>query len=381
MNLPLLSAAILCMIGAGAFGQTAKPRKPFQPVSKISYEIQYLGQYESNIYHTFADSSEKSGMLNGVDASIDWKYKASRSVTHRASLYGGLGTYVPSKYDNRNTFDIGFKYDPDFRFGRKLTVSPVFDISRRSKNVIDDISADPARTLKKTQLEAGLVARYDIGKGRFDIGGGYTNNNYDEADTVYPGGAVVPLTSWDYLEWHFIAEYRQPLGTKVNGRIEYALDKRTYRERYKWGPNAELRHFTYSAIGGHLNWEFVPKNSVELAVKYTLRTDSRNDAKNNFYGYTLWQYGLSVDLALSARFSVKAGFETKSKDYPNYYTTNIGLLNRVSIDYKDFSIEPSYQLSDVVTLLGYLRNYDKTSNDYAFDYHDLTGGVGFSLSF
>jgi hypothetical protein len=132
-------------------------------------------------------------------------------------------------------------------------------------------------------------------------------------------------------------------------------------------------------VGGHLNWEFVPKNSVELAIKYTLRTDSRNDTKNNFYGYTLWQYGLSIDLAPTARFSVKAGFETKSKDYPNYYTSRIGLLNRVSIDYKDFSIEPSYQLSDVVTLVGYLRNYDKTSNDWAFDYHDLTGGVGFSV--
>lgn len=380
--LKLFSVVVMaCLTGTTAFGQSTKPAKPFQPVSKINYQLKFLGQYESNIYHAFADSSEKSGMLNGVDASIDWKYKQSRRVTHRASLYGGLGIYMPSKYDDRNTFDIGFKYDPDFRFSRKLTVSPMFDISRRSKNVIDDISAAPARTLKKTQLEAGVVARYNIGKGRFDIGGGYSDNNYDEADTIYPGGAVQPLTSWDYHEWHFIAEYRQPLGAKVNGRIEYALDKRAYRERYRWTSGAETKfgRFTYSSVGGHLNWEFASKNSVELAVKYTLRTDSRNDAKNNLYGYTLWQYGLSVDLAPTARFSVKAGFETKSKEYPNYWTLRIGSLNRVSIDYSDFSIEPSYKLSEVVSLVGYLRSYDKTSNDPAFDYNNLFAGMGFSL--
>ncbi|MBI5265671.1 MAG: hypothetical protein HY851_00410 [candidate division Zixibacteria bacterium] len=119
---------------------------------------------------------------------------------------------------------------------------------------------------------------------------------------------------------------------------------------------------------------------MELAVKYTLRTDSRNDANANFYGYTLWQYGVSVDLAPTAKLSVKAGFEAKTKDYPNYYTSWIGLVNRVSIDYKDLSIEPAYQLSDAVALVGYVRNYDKTSNDWAYDYHDIFAGMGFRLT-
>lgn len=376
-------AATACLTGTTVFGQSTKPAKPFQPVSKFSYQLAFLGQYESNIYHAFADSSEKSAMLNGVDASIDWKYRQSRRVTHRASLYGGLGIYMPSRYDNRNTFDIGFKYDPDFRFGTKLTVSPMFDISRRSKNVIDDISADPARTLKKTQLEAGVVARYDIGKGRFDIGGGYSNNNYDEADTIYPGGATQPLTSWDYKLYALDGGVKVPVGRTFALRTYIGWEKRNYRERKTYtvqygafiGRPFAIRSYKEIVISTGIQISLGKQSDVEPKITYT----RREDAFENFYGYTQWGYGLDANLAISPRLTTKARIEFKNKDYPNYWNSRIGRTRRESIDYADFSIEPEYQLGESVSLLGYLRNYNKVSNDWAFDYHDLFAGLGFSL--
>ena len=375
-------AVLVTFGGTRTKAQTETTRKPFQPKAKTSFEFGYLGEYESNLYHVYADTAEKSSMLNGIYGNVDWKYKASRRVTHRATAYADLGLYAASKYSDRNTYSFGLKYEPDFHPNKNIEIAPHVEISRRSKNVIDDISPDPTRTLKKTQLDAGVTTRFDVGKGRLDVSGGYQNNNYDESDTVLAGGTTQPLTSWDYHEWQWGAEFRQPFARTVVARVEYSLDKRSYRERYQWvsGGQIQLRRFTYSSVGGHIVWEFVTNNSIDLNVKYTLRKDSRNDTRNNFYGYTFWQYGAEIDLAPSARFTVNAAFEVKSKDYPNYYTSRIGIMNRVKIDYTDFSIEPAYKLSDVVAVVGYLRNYDKTSNDPLFDYHDLFVGAGFRLN-
>ncbi|MBI5267372.1 MAG: hypothetical protein HY851_09100, partial [candidate division Zixibacteria bacterium] len=251
---PLLASGLACLVGTAVVGQTAPPYKSAKPLSKFTYTLQYLGEYESNIYHVFDESSRTNGMLNVLDAAVDWKYKANRRVTHRASVYAGAGVYMPTTYNDRNTYDFGIKYEPDFRPSRKVTISPLLDISRRSKNVIDDISPDPTRTLTKSQFDGSLVTRFDVGKGRLDIGGGYTVNNYDESDTVILGNPQ-PLTSWDYNEWHFIGEFRQPFGTKVNGRVEYSLEKRTYRERYRFAGGQ--RRFTYSTIVGHHKRNFV----------------------------------------------------------------------------------------------------------------------------
>lgn len=362
----------------------APKKRAFKPTSKIEFELSYLAQYESNIYHAYYDTSETSAMLSGIGSAFTWKYRPSRSLSHRIGAYVDLGLYTPSKYSNRNISTIGVVYEPTIHFSRDSRLSPSVDISLRDKDVIDETSTSPVRTLKKWEYDLGLTYWHDIGASKLQASVSYANHNYDESDTTLTSGATQHLTSWDYKTYGVDGGAKFPLGRVLTFKADLGWEKRDYKERKTYtvqygafvGRPFAIRSYREVVISSALEVGLGEKSDIEPRITYT----RRKDTFENFYGYTQWGYGLAGDFSVSARLRIKASLEYKNKDYPNYWNSRIGRSRREAIDYADFSLEPSYHWSEVVSLIGYMRNYNKVSNDPIYDYHDLTGGVGFVLA-
>ncbi|MGD8922799.1 MAG: hypothetical protein PVH24_06085 [Candidatus Zixiibacteriota bacterium] len=374
---PAVFAALLSILPAS---------KLWADISPFELDFGVNALYESNIYHSFDNSSEVGSVVNVVEAGARWHLPGSRRFTQRLDAYAGFDLYP--NYSNRNKNDIGVVYSPRYRYSAQGRFELEAGISRRNKDLIDDSGQELARTLKKWEADIELLHRYDFGPFRTEQSIAYTNHNYDERDTSVIIGAdttVVPFRSYDYYAYGGrLRVYYEPLRSLML-RFTYDYEKRAYDERKTYsiqygavaGRPFEIRKYTENKIEGRLEYDIINRNTIGIEVEYC----DRNDSFENFYGYRHWQYRLFADWRWTRRLRTKMGFRFRNKDYDNYWTRNIGILNTVAIDYADFQVEQSYRITRSTTLIVFLQNYNKVSNDPSFDYHNMTIGTGFGFKY
>ncbi len=342
--------------------------------SRWEFSTSYQGAYESNIYHAYADSIQTSAFLNQLAADLNWQLRLTPRLSQRVTVSTDLDAY-PS-YSNRNRSSLGFAYEPTYRYAKNGRVGGEVSVGRRNKDLIDDTGTLQSRTLKRWESTFGLWNRVELFGVRFDQSFTYQGENYDEE----PG-----LTSYDYISRDVQVGAHVPMGDRVELRAEFASERRTYDKRrtytVRYGAFVnrpfEIRSFRENSTLIAGTCQFWRKNEVGVTLQYI----DRNDNFENFYGYMQRRYQIDLKLYPGGRHQTRISFEFKNKDYPNYWNSSIGRLNRVHIDYADFQFEHRYQLSDLVTLVGHLRNYHKQSNYWVYDYLDLTGGIGLDLRF
>ncbi len=357
----LLLVMVLTLPSAG-YSTTRGPELKFD----------FLSLYESNIFHSYEDSLETGSMVSYIDARAKWRFKSSWQFRHEIMGYAGID-YYPS-YTQRNRSSFGVSWEPTYRYNRKGRFVGHFDLSHRNKDLIDDSGQTLTRTFEKTVIDLELTHRYDFGNIRLEQTVGYLNYNYDE----FPG-----LTSYDYnsltgsfcARWEFEEAWRLE-ATFSSGKRDYE-ERPTYTVSLRTSGPSEIRTFRENAAVLKLRREIADRHKVWASVEYI----DRSENFENFYGYSFWQYRAGVSVEPTERLRMRLTARFKNKDYPNYWTGDIGLLNRVYIDYTDIKFKGLYALSDLVAITFYLRSYKKVSNDPDFTYTDITAGAGFSIDY
>lgn len=352
----------------------------------LDLRLTYNALYESNIYHSFADSNQSNALVNALTAKASWRKQQSHRLLHRINLDLEYEQYVQNQ--TRNQGSAGVSYEPRISYSRRGHLLFSAEIARRQKDLIDDAGQSLTRTLTRWEADVALTHRYDLGRLRFEQRAGYADLNYDERDTLAvtsSGTTRVHLTSYDYhaVTGGLLAGIE--FSPRLEARVTFDTEKREYAERrtytVKYGATIgrpfEIRSFRENAVGVRLAYLFFRENRIRVEAEYTKRTDNFE----NYYGYEHRQYKAVLHLQWGPLQNSEISFRFKNKDYPNYHTRNIGTNNRVYIDYADFQMEHNYQLVQNVTLNMYLRNYNKVSNDPSFDYHDLVAGTGFIIRY
>ena len=337
--------------------------------------------YESNIFHSFADSAETNAFLNSLQATLS--YRAGRLTRIRHMFQGYTELEIYPSYSSRNKSSFGIRYEPIWRYSRHGNLQLGVDFARRKKDLVDDDGQVLARTLKKWELDLSGTNNYNLGPLRTQLGLGYSDDNYDERDTIAIVGGTrttVSLISYDYHAYNWLAR----VGFQITPRLEiygrHRGEQRSYDERrtysvrygaYKGRP-FEIREYRENTFETGLNYSFFRLNEIALGFDFV----RRHENFENFYGFDQGQYRATIRLRPGARHKTVVTFRFKKKDYDNYWNSRIGRVNRVWIEYADFQIDHDYRLSDMVTLTAYLKNFNKVSNDRAYDYQDFTVGTG-----
>jgi len=353
-----------------------------QQKGRFGYLIEYLPGMESNIYHSYSDSDETSAVVNVVAGAIEWSKKPRRGFRQDAALFAEMEWY-PS-YSSRNQSSLGVAYEPSYKYARKGKLSAKIVFSRRNKDLVDDQGQDQTRILQKWQTDLTLDHAYGFGRWEFEQRLYFNDDNYDETDTVDPSGVVSTLRSYDYhsyggrLQIGFEFERTMHLRMTVQSEKRKYDERRTYTVKYGAyvGRPFEIREFVENTMELQYRWRFFGDNSLRLEVSYARRTDNFE----NFYGLDQLQYKAVVSLVPARRHRTDISFRFKDKDYEHYWTSRIGRASVVAIDYADFQLEHWYQLTADIAIELALRNYNKVSNDSAFDYHDFNLGLGFRIS-
>ena len=344
-------------------------------------EVGNQALYESNIYHSFADSSETNAFLNSMQVVLS--IRLGRTTPFRQLIQGYTELDLYPSYSSRNKSAFGVKYEPTWRYSPRGSLQLGGELARRKKDLVDDDGQVQARTLEKWQSDLSVMNNYSFGLIRTQIGAGYSDDNYDERDTtavVVGTPTTVSLISYDYHAYTWLAR----IGVHVTPRLEiygkHLGEKRNYDERRTYtvqygafkGRPFEIREFRENTFEAGLNYEFSGHNEIGIEADFVRRRDNFE----NFYGFDQWQYRATVRLHPGARHRTTVTFRFKNKDYDNYWNSRIGRLNRVWIDYADFQVDYDYRLSNIVTLTAYVRDFNKVSNDQTYDYQDFTAGTG-----
>jgi len=354
-------------------------------LSKLDYDCSYRALYESNIYHAYVDTGEIAALLNVASMALAWKGRPAHRYTHSLAGYADLDLYP--NYGNRNQESIGVTYKPAYGYHRHARLALAVDFSRRNKDLVDDAGQTLTRTLKKWELDLRAVNRITVGNLRLEQGFRFNLDDYDERDTLAIRGTDttnVHLLSYDYhfTSWEISARYK--VGQLLTLRMGFETEGRSYDERRTYtvrygafkGRPFEIRKFRENTLAIDIDLALYKGNALGIDIDYV----NRKDNFENFYGFSQWQYKGTVYLQPFRRHSSKISFRFKDKNYPNYHTSNTGVMGRVAIDYADFQVEHRYQFSPIIAFTAYLRNYNKVSNDPSFDYHDLQAGTGIILS-
>jgi len=369
MTTVIAAFAVLLIFGSTSFAKNG---------SKFNFDLGYNGLYESNIFHSFEDSLETSAMVNRLSTEASWQYKTSRNFKFRIDGYFDLDMY--SGYSNRNKATYGVRVTPTYRYNKRAgRLRLEADIARRNKDLVNDAGLTLARTLVKTQMTFGINHRYDFNKLRTEQTFYYYSDDYRD---------TVTLKSYDYDGFGAELNFGYQFSEKWESEFTYELNSRAYSELRTYtlllgaglGNPSEIREFNENTFGVSLKHNFSDKSDVEFEVEYT----DRNDNYENYYGFDQMQYKVKFDVQLIKSNQTKFSLRYKTKDYNHYKTSHTKAIDpnaTVDVEYADFKFENDYQMSDMFTLNFYVRNYNKVSNDFSFDYRDLTAGFGFRLSY
>ncbi|MEW6051753.1 MAG: hypothetical protein AB1644_11940 [Candidatus Zixiibacteriota bacterium] len=367
---------IITILAVAAFGMTTQAA-PTRLGNTVEYKLAYGARYESNIYHSYLDTQAVGAQLNIIEGQLDWVMQPSRKFAQTLGAYADMSLYT--NYSNRNRTAFGVVYEPTLRYSRRGTFGLDVDFSHRNKDVLSDAGELLARTLQKWQFDVKATNRLSFGAFRTEQAFLFDKSNYaDSYDSV-----GVRLPSYNYRSFGGEIDGRYRFHRNLRARVRLSLENRDYAERRTYtvafgsfrGRPYEIRSFTERVTEFTLETQPVPSVGLSGLVQYTKRTDNFE----NFYGFRQWEYKAELELTPIRHNELKMSLEFRNKDYPNYWTSNIGRLNRVGIDYATFDIEDTYHVSELFAVTAYLKNYNKVSNDPNFDYRDLTAGVGIAI--
>lgn len=333
-----------------------------------------MGGYESNIFLSHADSLQTSALLYLFNGSASWRTRFSRVYSQRAVGYCNWDVYPNYSRRNRSTF--GFKFQPKLHYNKKGRFELEFDGSHVDNDLIDDSGQLQPRTYKRWSFESRGFNRYDISRVRLEQGVKYSKQNYDE---------VVGLKSYDYYAWALYSDIRVAITAALVATASYSGEKRNYTERRTYtvrygavaGRPFAIRNSWENTVELSLRYELIEKGSFEVSAEYSELTENFE----NFYGFAHWQYRATVDLRLIERNRTGISFRFKDRQYPNYWTSRIGINNRVWTDYADFQVENAFYITPSIGILLFIRDYNKVSNDPTLDYPDVTVGSGVTISY
>lgn len=339
---------------------------------KPDMEIAYVGSYESNIYHAYDPDIKVGDQLNVLEFGADWEYLSSRRLSHSFGIDADLDMYAANS--NRNRYSVDFQYQPAFKYNRHGKLKLNFELSRGKKDLIDDNGEVLSRTLGKTVAEGGIYHYYRIHALRTVQSIRFRKFNYDESyDSL---GSRMTSYDFEATELSFSLSYRLHRTLTVGAGLE--TERRFYTERRTLSlDKRSSRIRNYRRNGVAMDVEISPVRGAALTVGTEF--NRRKENYQNFYGYDEWRYAADVEINIRRKHTTKIGFLYRDKIYKNYYTANIGLLNRIFIDYAIFELEHEYRVTRELSLIGSLRNLNKVSNDPAYDYNDLEGGLGVAV--
>lgn len=366
MNNPSrLLMLILCFLLLVATGTQAK--------SGFGAEVSYTSSYESNVFHSYADSLESADMVNILQAELYWKSKFSRAFRHFVLLYSDFDIYTTKSA--RNRLGYGLQYEPSYRYSHYGQFRIGADISRSKRDLIDDAGDVQTRILEKNVLKLDFRHSYRFGEIYTTQKVEYRNYNYDES---YSG--AVRLTSYDYHSLIFDLDAKYAFTKNFKIRFGFDTEKRNYDERKSYSLDklySEIRNFRQNSFD--LDIYITPIDWIDL--DFGGEFSRRKENFENFYGNDIWKWKIDAELKPFMRHLTKITFIYRTKDYDNYYTTHIGIANRVWIQYALFELEHFYDINYYLKLGFYLTTYNKISNDIDFDYQNSQAGIGFILNY
>lgn len=336
--------------------------------------VEYNALYESNIFHSYEDSSETGDMLNLLEAKAHFRFGSFRSFYFDLKPDASFDLYASNS--DRNKSSIGLGAAPVYRYRKNARIYLELDAGRRNKDLVDDAGNVLSRTLTKWEFNSRIKHRIDFENVRLEQSFAYDLNDYDE---------TTGLKSYDYHSWLGDFVVRLEPSRRLQTKLSYEIEKRYYDERRTYtvqygavvGRPFEIRNFLEHTLEGGIEYAITPSIEAGVEIQYV----SREDNFENFYGYSQWQYRTDLAYRFRQIHELKVEFRFKNKDYENYHTSRIGVANRVWIDYADFTVEYSLGLYTNWTMTAYFENYNKVSNDPNFDYRDNTAGIGFERKF
>lgn len=339
-----------------------------------SARVGYNAFYESNIFHSYEDTSETGDMLNVLDMKAHFRFGSFRRFYFDLRPNASFDLYASNPDRNKSSIWLGAS--PVYRYRRHARIYLDLDGGRRNKDLIDDAGNVLSRTLAKWEFNSRIRNRIDLDNVRLEQSLAYDFNDYDE---------TAGLKSYDYHSWLGELDARTGLKSRLKVRLRYEFEKRYYKERRTYtvqfgaviGRPYEIRNFLEHTFEGGIRYALTPSVEVGAEIQYATRKDNFE----NFYGFSHWQYRANLAYRFRQIHEFEIQFRFKNKDYENYHTSRIGTTNRVWIDYADFKANYKQRIDDNWTLTAYFQNYNKVSNDPSFDYRDVTSGVGFEREF
>ncbi len=363
-NLRLLIGTLL-VLSASASSYAASSARP-----RINFD--YLSVYESNIYHSHYDSQRIGSQVNDINADARWMFRSPARLRHEALLYADVNLYL--NHSSRNKSSFGARYEPAYWYARFGKIRGLIDVSRRNKDLLNDAGEVLDRTLMKNVLTAGVEHSIRWRRLRAAQLFTYDKDNYDE---TYVAG--VRQLSYDYHASYWEADMRYEIHRLLVPRLILSTERRYYDERRTLAidkKSSQVRNDRTTSV----DFQFASEPADWLAIELQAAWERRKENYENFYGYTARDYGFSLEITPAQRHLTELSFEFKNKDYPNYWTSDIGLLHRVSIDYATFRFRYTYQFHEQVAMRFYLRNFNKVSNDIKYDYNYTYAGLGIVVS-
>ena len=362
------SAALVLLLTVAIVWTSGPAYAEWRPDLKLKYQ----SVYESNIYKAHAEENEVKDQLNDMTLMADWDYMPSLKFSHSFKADASLDMYAG--HSNRNRYSFGFQYQPVYEYNRHGKFKLKLSLDHGKKDLIDDNGEVLSRTLGKTRADITAYHYYRTGRMKTTQSFRFARYNYDESYDSF--GAR--LTSYDYqlTEWSLRLSY--DFTRMVGCQVAVETEKRSYDERRTLSldrKSSRVRNYRRNGIAAEL--DLLPRRWAKL----TLETEFNRRKENyeNFYGYDEWRYTAGFELKMWKGHSTGISVSYRDKSYDNYYNSNIGLLNRIFVNYSIFELQHQYRLSKKIDLVASVRNLNKVSNDPNYDYHDTEAGLGFEV--
>lgn len=344
---------------------------PLFAFSAIEFDAEYFSLYESNIFHSNIDSLEESDILHDIKAEVNWDIKNASSLTHNLKIYTDFNLYSNNSSRNRNVY--GFAYAPKYHYKPRASLRLKADISQRKKDLTDNSGEISPRILNRNQISLSLTHTHYISNIRLYQTIEYRNFNYDETFEN-----EIRQTSYDYNDYTIELGAKYKITRQLKLRCKLATQKRNYDERESFSidrTSSEIRNYRKSSFLGELNFIPVSKCRISLLTEFGRRKENFE----NFYGYDYWKSQIKLTVNFHEKHKSILAITLKQKDFNNYWTENIGTENKVSIDYLVLLVRHTYELTDIISLQLYARNYNKVANDPDMDYHNIHIGIGLKV--
>lgn len=347
----------------------------YSTATTMKLKLGLIPIYESNVFHSAPDSSPRADLVQNLDLAVDLKKKLAPNFELEISPSGEFNFYTT--HSQRDKFHFGSDLKASWKLSKRFSVFSQAGAFRRKKDLLDDAGEPLPRSLRKwvTSYAGGITKRF----GSFKSELLYIRelDNFDESTDTNGN----PLRSYDHVS-HILEFVLSRRFAKLHTlRFTYQFEFRDYKERLTRSINSIFGSFVYQPRE-HRQHYFDISSSIHFGkLEWDQGYDysKRIDSYQNFYGYDDHHIKSGLGFEYRSDSKISATFRYKTRSYPNYWTSRIGLLNRVWIHWHDFEIKLKHSLSPNFILISFFQNYKKTSNDITYEYTDNSFGVGLEL--